>query len=439
MSEPEPPRDPAVPSEDETIVAEEWAVRPEGQVVIEQTETESVPRRRPPLLWPWLLALLLLVLIGLGALYYFTQKDEKTVPAVIGLRQERAEAAVRDAGLDPATTREASSKPRGVVLAQNPDPGATVDEGDDVRLVVSNGPPRETVPDVLNENQSEATADLTKAGFKPDATEAFSDKKAGVVIAQDPKGGATLKEGSPVKLTVSKGPKPVAVPDVVGTTSSEATATLRQAGLKANVVGVPSDEPSGTVVAQSPSAGKQVKSGGTVRLNVAQADGESTTGAGTTPAAPTTTAPTTTAPPATTTTTAPQPASVPDVVGSELAEAARAFADQGLKVSVQYVPSDEAAGRVVAQAQPAGTQRKRGDTVQVNVSMGAQPGAQTSVPDVVGQRQQQGRGTLQSAGFEVLALDLNGTVRNESPIVSQTPKGAATIPRGSLVILYVGA
>ena len=231
-----------------------------------------------------------------------------------------------------------------------------------------------------------------------------------------------------MKLTVSKGSKPVAVPDVVGTTSSEATATLRDAGLKANVVGVPSDKPSGTVVAQNPAAGKQAKSGDTVRLNVAQPRGQTTTQ------------------PATTTTQLrrprpprAQPATVPDVVGKELADAARAFADQGLKVAVQYVPSGEAAGQVVAQAQPAGTERKRGDTVQLNVSVGAKPAEAAAVPDVVGQRQDDGRRALESAGFEVLALNLNGAVHNESPIASQTPKGGANVPRGSLVILYVGA
>jgi beta-lactam-binding protein with PASTA domain len=432
MSETPPPRDPDVPPDDKTLIANDWAVRPEGRVVVEQSETDTVPPRRP-LIWPWLLALLLLVLGGLGALYYFTQKDEKTVPAVVGLRQERAEAAVRDAGLDPETTRQESSKPRGIVFEQSPSAGTKLDEGDAVRLVVSNGPPRETVPDVVGETEAAATADLTAAGFKAEVTRAFSDKKVGIVASQDPDAGANLKEGSSVALTVSKGSKPVTVPDVVGTTSSEATATLRDAGLKANVVGVPSDRPSGTVVAQNPVAGKQAKSGATVRLNVAQAAGGSTSTSTSTTTAPppATTAPTTTAPA--------QPATVPDVVGKELSEAAKAFADQGLKVAVQYVPSSEPQGRVIAQAQPAGTERKRGDTVQLNVSVGAQPAADMAVPDAVGQRLDAGRRALESAGFEVLALNLDGAVRNESPIGAQTPKGGANVPRGSLVILYVGA
>ena len=435
---PPPPRDPAddetvvVPLDravDETVVRDEWA--PETGVIVEETEPVPPPRRRPPTIWPWLLALLLVVLAGLGAYYYFTQQDEKTVPAVVGMRQERAEATVRDAGLDPESTRRESAKPRGVVLAQNPDPGAEVDEGADVRLVVSNGPPRETVPDLVGQTESEAVADLDAAGFDADVTKAFSDKKAGIVVAQEPEGGASLKEGSPVALTVSKGSKPVTVPDVVGTTSSQATATLRDAGLRANVVAVPSSEPSGTVVAQNPAAGKQAKSGGVVRLNVAQAAGETTTQpAGTTAPPPATTAP----PP---TTAPPEPATVPEVVGKELAEAAQSFAEEGLKAAVRYVPSQEPQGRVVAQAQPAGTERRRGDTVQLNVSIGPQPAAATSVPDVAGESLDDARRTLEQAGFEVLAINLDGPVRRDDRVASQTPAAGASIPRGSLVVLYL--
>jgi serine/threonine-protein kinase len=436
----EPPRTPPDPADDETVVvpadeatvvADEWG--PEDEVFVEETEEVVPPPRRPPLLWPWLLALLVLVLAALGVYWYVTQQDETTVPAVIGMRQERAEATVRDAGLDPVVTRRESARPRGIVLAQNPDPGAKVDEGSDVRLVVSNGPARETVPEVVGETESEAVADLTAAGFKVAVTRTFSDKKAGVVVSQQPQGGAKLKEGSTVAVAVSKGNKPVAVPDVVGTTSSEATAALRDAGLQADIVAVPSKEPSGTVVAQSPPAGKQVKPGAKVRLNVAQAAGTTTT---TQPPATTAPAPGATTPPPATT-AAPASATVPDVVGKELADAAQAFAQEGLKIAVQYVPSEEPQGRVIAQAQPAGTERKRGDTVQVNVSVGPQPTAETQVPDVVGQRQQRARRTLEQAGFEVLALNLNGEVKNESPVASQTPAGGAGIPRGSLVILYV--
>jgi serine/threonine-protein kinase len=104
---------------------------------------------------------------------------------------------------------------------------------------------------------------------------------------------------------------------------------------------------------------------------------------------------------------------------------------------VRYVPSNEAAGRVIAQAQPAGTERRRGDTVQVNVSTGAGPAPPEAVPDVVGRRNDEARRVLEAAGFEVLALRLDDdSVRNEDIVASQTP---AAGPRGSLVLLYVSS
>jgi serine/threonine-protein kinase len=235
----------------------------------------------------------------------------------------------------------------------------------------------------------------------------------------------------------------VQVPDVVGTTSSEATATLRQAGFDVNVVAVPSDLPSGQVVAQEPAAGEEAAKDSIVRLNVAR-EAAATTG----PSATGTTAPqTTTTEPSTTTSatttapapTPPRPATVPDVVGQELADAARAFGDEGLKVSVKPVPSNEARGTVIAQAQPPGTERKRGDTVQVNVALGANPPASVAVPDTAGLPQRQARERLEAAGFEVLAIELETTDGSgEGRVLSHTPSGGAQIPRGSLVILYVG-
>jgi eukaryotic-like serine/threonine-protein kinase len=306
----EPDREPRVPPEDETVVLDEWG--PETVVV---DETETPPPRRPRLgLWPWLLALLVVVLgLVAGAILLARDDDE---PA------------------GPTTT------------AQTTTPAALV-----------------------------------------------------------------------------------AVPDVAGTTSSEATATLRAAGFEVNVEPVPSDRPPGTVVAQNPPPGTKAKKGTSVRINVAQPAQETTPPATSAPAA-------TTAPPATTA-PAPQPAIVPDAVGQELADAARAFAGEGLKASVRSVPSNEPAGRVVAQAQPPDTELTQGDTVQLNVSIGPDPGEPVAVPGVTGRRLDEGRDMLERAGFEVLALSLEDEIRREATISSQSPSAEARIPRGALVLLYV--
>jgi beta-lactam-binding protein with PASTA domain len=329
MAEP-PPRDPRDPADDETVISDGW---PESEVYVEpreQVREEIVeePPRRMPTIWPWLLALLLLVLGGLGAYYLLSRDDD--------------------------------------------------------------------------------------------------DSAASTTTAQTTTASTTTAEQT-------------SVPDVVGTTSSEATETLRGAGFEVNLVSVPSDRPPGTVVAQAPAPGSEQREGSTVRLNVAEAATGTTTG--TTTTGETTTEAATTSPPTTTTAptpTPPRPAVVPDVVGQELADAARSFGDEGLKFAVAYVPSREAAGRVVAQAQPPGTERRRGDTVQLNISIGAEPPAATSVPRTAGQTLERGRDLLEEAGFEVLALTVGDRdVENESTILSQSPAGGASVPRGSLVLLYV--
>ena len=252
---------------------------------------------------------------------------------------------------------------------------------------------------------------------------------AAYFLTRDDDDQATATTGTTTQATTAAAL--VRVPDVVGTTSSEATATLRDAGFEVNLVPVPSDKPSGSVIAQNPPAGGEAPKDSVVRINVAQkATSTATTETGTTSTE--TTGTTTQA------TTPPEPATVPDAAGQELADAARAFADEGLKVAVRYVPSSEAAGRVVAQAQPAGTERTRGDTVQLNVSKGAEPATDASVPDVVGRRADQARRVLEQAGFEVLAVNLGqDEVRNEDTVGSQSPGAGASIPRGALVLLYV--
>lgn len=365
MAQPPPP-----PPEDETVVADDWAVRPEGQVVVDET-TVRRPRRAPTI-WPWLLALLLLVLGGLGAYFFLTKEDDDAAQTTTVARAE--------------------------------------------------------VPRVIGLEEAPAEERVREADLEPVVERKPSAEPKGVVFAQAPAAGRRVERGEEVVLSVSEGPQEVAVPDVVGTTSSEATAALREAGFDANLVSVPSDQPAGTVIAQSPAAGTELSEGETVRLNVARAAGGTTTEQTTTGAATTEAA---------TTQAEPRRATVPEAVGKELAVAAREFADAGLEVAVQYVPSNEPAGRVVAQAQPAGTERRRGDTVQLNVSIGAEPAAATSVPDVVGLRNAVARGDLERAGFEVLALSLDGRIRNESVVASQTPAGGASIPRGSLVLLYL--
>jgi hypothetical protein len=62
----EPPRVPPDPPDDDvTVVRDEWGP---DETFVERREEVLEPPPRRPTIWPWLLALLILVLGGLGAL-----------------------------------------------------------------------------------------------------------------------------------------------------------------------------------------------------------------------------------------------------------------------------------------------------------------------------------------------------------------------------------
>jgi formylglycine-generating enzyme required for sulfatase activity len=95
-----------------------------------------------------------------------------------------------------------------------------------------------------------------------------SNVDTGRVISQTPVSGTSVLPGSAVNLTVSKGPLPVTVPDVVGKTQSAANAAIVAAGM---VPGAVTERYSDTVQAglvmnQNPAAGQAALTGDAVDL-----------------------------------------------------------------------------------------------------------------------------------------------------------------------------
>jgi len=130
-----------------------------------------------------------------------------------------------------------------------------------------------TVPDVTGMTEEEAVKTLEAANFTAIVEEGASIEPEGTVFEQDPKGGAKVPLGSAVTITVSNGKAPtVMVPDVVGATESDATATLEAAGFIVNVVyqDVCDQAQEGIVQSQDPEGGTKKKTGTTVTLVVGQ-------------------------------------------------------------------------------------------------------------------------------------------------------------------------
>lgn len=113
------------------------------------------------------------------------------VPDVTGADHVEAAATVEELGLIANTFPVESQEERGTVVAQNPDPGTELQEGQTVRLNVSlGGDEREDaeIPNVTGEEEADARQMLREAGFtvRTIDREAPEPEHVGVVILQQP-------------------------------------------------------------------------------------------------------------------------------------------------------------------------------------------------------------------------------------------------------------
>jgi beta-lactam-binding protein with PASTA domain/tRNA A-37 threonylcarbamoyl transferase component Bud32 len=294
---------------------------------------------------PWLLVLLLLAAAGIAGWYVFSQIQDQlaanepiAVPYVIGLKEEAAVALVQEKGLDPEVQRAANADvEKGRVFDQNPNPGNRIQKGDRVTLLVSTGPPKTSVPNVVGMNYGDAVQALNEVNLQATKHEVFSQKPVGKVISQDPPAGEQVVEGTEVVLDVSRGVKQVAVPSVVGMSEDDATTTLQQAGFEVSSTDAPSDSTAeGIVSDQSPDGGTQATKGSTVTITVSS--GPSTT-------------------------------TVPDEVGQDKQVAIDDLKANGFKVDVQNVAcGDPNQDNIVQDQDPAGgSDAPTGSTVSIFV------------------------------------------------------------------------
>ena len=130
-------------------------------------------------------------------------------------------------------------------------------------------PPSTAVPDVVGLTQGAAQFRLAQAGFGNQVVREASAQPQGRVVRQSPGGGARLRQGGTVVLTVSGGPNggEVVVPGVVGLQASVARALLSASGLTSGLAYSNTGAP-GRVAAQSPRAGTRLPRGSYVTLLV---------------------------------------------------------------------------------------------------------------------------------------------------------------------------
>src|SRR5207253_11030147 len=147
------------------------------------------------------------------------------------IREADAVPMIRAKGLKPNVVRQPNTSVNETfVISQTPKPGERTPKNNYVTLYVSTGPPKTQVPDVVGKKLDEALAALQAANLKWKTVTVKSDRPQGEVIAQAPTAGAPVAQASRVRLQVSKGPTPVAVPNVIGSSFDTANSTLLAKG-----------------------------------------------------------------------------------------------------------------------------------------------------------------------------------------------------------------
>jgi beta-lactam-binding protein with PASTA domain len=200
-------------------------------------EEEVAGRTGPPVpppwyrdVWPWLLALGLLVigLVGGYFVYDAYQDNEDDEPEVVTVTTTES-----DTGTTTGTTTT------------------------DATTTVEEPPQPATAPDVV------AGSTIEGMGLVADSYPVASSETRGTVVAQRPAGGTQLEEGDTVRNNVALGGgerRTREVPDVTGPQASDARSTLRTGGLtvRTQYRAPPSPEEEGEVLTQSPGPGTSV-------------------------------------------------------------------------------------------------------------------------------------------------------------------------------------
>ena len=302
----------------------------------------SRPHRRWTIV---VLVVLLLAAIGVGSTGYWYREiriPTYVAPALVGTNVADLDAAVNAAvggDGDGFTVTQGTIAQDGTVagqiLLQDPEAGATIAQGGELKILVSTGPPPVPIPtDLVNQTLEAATAELASVGLTVGEVRHVFDEKVGKgIVMQLGEGvvaGAEVPKSTSIPLVVSDGPKPRTVPEnLAGKTLADATAALEAIGLHASTSQESSDTVDAGTVIRVPSQGTSVARGSTVALVVSSG---------------------------------PPTVAIPSVQGMSLADAASALQAAGLTVSgTQGSPLAKVKGTNPA----AGTVVRRGTAVVI--------------------------------------------------------------------------
>ena len=321
------------------------------------------------------------------------------MPSVPNISNDTTQAVKPNTSFSADVPKKKSKKPLIIVLAIL----AVLAIIGGIAFAVSSSGDNIEVPNVAGQSVDQAKKTLTNAGFKiGQETEVYSTEvESGKVVGTNPEAGQKAKKGSTVSISVSKGTEQVSVPDLRGMTKDQAQKALTDAGLKASEGDTvySSDVEEGKVAEQSIAAGNSAKKGDTVTYHLSKGEEKVT---------------------------------IPNVVGQSQSNATSRLEAAGFAVDIAYQESTSVEkGNVISQS-ATGTAAK-GSTITLTISSGA---GSATIPNVVGQTQNDAIAALQAAGFNYSVEQMSSSTVTKGTVIKQSPSsGSGT--KGATVTIYV--
>ena len=234
---------------------------------------EKLQSNIPALITVCVSAFVLMILICCAVFFINVKGAEKVlVPNVVGKKWDEAFIEMQIKELYPKINLRYSNVPgdEGLILEQDPEPGAIVKGYSRINLVISRGVVIDSVGSYVGKNLSEVQMSLqtlfagqTKPlitlatpSYIPDASE------AGTILEQDPPEGSKISEPITVKLVVSRGPnyENTRRPYVIGQSINDLLQTIARTKIVFDITShiATDQEKPGTVVDQQQIADEYV-------------------------------------------------------------------------------------------------------------------------------------------------------------------------------------
>ncbi len=226
------------------------------------------------------IGIILLFFIAFGGtigILSITNPKEVDLPNVVGKQKEEAQKIIEEAKLVYEVEREEYNKDvqEGHVISQDPtysEKYHAVKQGSTVKVVISKGIEKATVPKVVGQKKEDAIKTLEDAKLKAEIIEETSKTvEEGYVISQETQENTEVSAGDTVKIHISTGTgiKQVTMTSVIGKEEATAKSELEDLGLKATIVYEENtSKDNGIVLKQSIDTGTTVDEGTTVTITV---------------------------------------------------------------------------------------------------------------------------------------------------------------------------